>query len=103
MRGAMKDRGSRRAWVAAAELLQADGGVHAAVHGIVIKPARRDGLGLRIKLHRLLAIRTKVAKLGAARAGEAEVGNRHRDRQVEADLADTDALLERAGHGAGLG
>src|SRR5207253_10084627 len=55
-----------------------------------------DRLHLRVERHRLLAVGAEIAELRAARAGEAEVGNRHRNRHVDADLADVHLALEFA-------
>ncbi|AEK62597.1 hypothetical protein CFU_2770 [Collimonas fungivorans Ter331] len=60
------------------------------------KPARGHGLGLGPELHRLLAVGAEVAQLGSARTGKAEISHRHRDRHIDADLADIDLVLELA-------
>src|SRR5688572_12544902 len=75
-------------------LLQADGRVDAVRDGAVVEPALGDGLGLRIEQDDLLAVRAQVAELGGARAGEREQRHRHRDRHIDADLADVDVFLE---------
>jgi hypothetical protein len=62
----------------------------------VVEPARGHRLHLRVELHRLLAVGAEVAQLRAARAGEAEVGHRHRDGHVDADLSHVDLVLELA-------
>ena len=84
-------------------LLQAYRGIHRTAHRRIVKPARRNGLGLGVELHHLLAVGAEVAELGAARTGETEVGNRNRDRHVDPNLADVDLVLELACHGAALG
>src|SRR5579864_243118 len=83
-------------------LAQADRRVDAVVHGRIIEPARRDGLGLRVELHDLLAIRAEIAELRSARTREAEERHRHRNRNVDADLAHVDIALELARRRAAL-
>src|SRR5580658_3204212 len=41
---------------------EADGRVHSRGDGGIVEPARRDGLGLRVELHRLLAVRPEIAE-----------------------------------------
>src|SRR6202521_2475534 len=84
-------------------LFQADGGVYPACGGLVVKPPCRDRLGLGIELHHLLTIGSETAQLGPTRASETEEGHRHRDRHVDADLADVDLILELARRGTALG
>src|SRR5690606_29450284 len=57
-------------------LLEVDGGIDRSADLIFIEPALDDGLGLRIELHHLLAVRAQIAELRAARAGEGEHGDR---------------------------
>lgn len=80
-----------------------DGGVDAIIHAVVVEPATGDGLGLSIELHDLLAVRTQIAKFGAARTGEAEERDRYRDRNVDADLAHIDFVLEFSRRRTALG
>src|SRR5580658_8970800 len=82
---------------------QADGRVYSSGDGGIVEPARRDGLRLRVELHRLLAVGTEIAELGAARSREAEKRHRHGNGHVDADLADVDLRLELPGRGTALG
>src|SRR5262249_52998094 len=85
-----------------AVLLQRDGRVHTVVDRGVAEPARRHRLRLRIKLDDLLAIRTQVTQFRASGTGKAEVGNGHRNGDIDADLAYIDFALELASGGAAL-
>src|SRR5450830_1630356 len=82
---------------------QIDGGVHTMVHTVVVEPATGDRLGLSVELHHLLAVRTEITELGTARTGEAEERYWHRNRDIDADLADIDFALELARRCAALG
>src|SRR5690606_26081051 len=84
-------------------LLQGDGGVDRSGLFIIIKPARGNGLGLGVEQDDLLAVRTQVAQLGAARATEGEQRYRHRNRHVDPDLTHIDVFLEAAGNATGAG
>src|SRR5580698_5794862 len=82
---------------------QADGRVYPGRDAPVLEPARGDGLGLRVELHGLLAVGAQIAELRAARAGEAEEGDGHGNRYVDAHLPHVDLVLELARDGSALG
>src|ERR1700722_1646669 len=91
------------AWtLPSADLLQADGGVHAAGTDAVVEPARGHGLGLGVELHHLFAVGPEIPELGAARSGKAEDGHGHRNRYIDAHLPDVDLALKAAGDRAAL-
>src|SRR6202789_4414080 len=83
-------------------LFKADGRVHASGRVAVLEPSTRNGLGLGVKLHRLLAIGTQIAELGAARSRKAEEGHGHRYGHVDPDLAHIDLALKFARDGSAL-
>src|SRR3954471_24984429 len=58
------------------------------------RPARRHGLGLGVKAHRIRSVLIEIAEAGALPAAERVVGERHGDCEVHADHADLDALSE---------
>src|SRR3954471_791958 len=60
------------------------------------RPARGDGLGLGVEPDRVRAVLVEVAEAGALPAAEGVVGDRHRDRHVDADHADIDLRCEVA-------
>src|SRR5580658_10977535 len=91
-----------RAARADATSLEADGGVHSAGRAAILEPARGDGLGLRVELHRLFAIGPEIAEFGAARSGEAENRHGHRNRHIDPHLPHVDFVLEFARDGAAL-
>src|SRR3546814_9954787 len=59
--------------------------------GRAVGPARRDLLVLGPEAHALHAVLIDVAETRALPAAEGVVGDRHRDRHVDADHADVDA------------
>src|SRR5690606_42079699 len=59
-------------------------------------PARRDGFRLRPEMHRLLAVGSEVPQLGGTGPGKAEPGDAHRNRDIDTDLTDVDAVLDVA-------
>ncbi len=61
------------------------------------RPARGDGLGLGPELDRIGAVLVEVTEGGGLPAAEGMIGQRHRDRHVDADHADIDARGEVAG------
>src|SRR5580692_3627598 len=60
------------------------------------RPARGHRLGLGIEADRIRAVLIEVAEAGAFPAAEGVVGERHRDREIDADHADLDAVGEIA-------
>src|SRR5215207_8472932 len=54
------------------------------------RPARGHGLGLGVEAHRVGPMLVEVAEAGALPAAEGVVGDRHRDRHVDAHHADVD-------------
>src|SRR5208337_1576723 len=60
------------------------------------RPARGHCLGARVKADRVRAVLVEVAEAGALPAAEGVIGDRHRDRHVDADHADLDAAGEVA-------
>src|SRR3981189_182394 len=54
------------------------------------RPARSDGLGLGVEADRIRTMLVEVAEAGLLPASEGVIGNRHRDRHVNADHADID-------------
>ena len=59
-------------------------------------PALGDGLAAGEEVHAVGAVHAVVAKRGALPAAEAVVGDRHRQRHVDADHADLDVVAEVA-------
>src|ERR1700676_2652876 len=53
-------------------------------------PARRHGLGLGVEADRIRAVLVEIAEAGLLPAAEGVIGDRHRDRHVDADHADID-------------
>src|ERR1700738_5496828 len=53
-------------------------------------PARGDGLGLGIEADRIRAVLVEIAEAGFLPAAKRVIGDRHRDRHVDADHADID-------------
>src|SRR5450432_2743883 len=53
-------------------------------------PARGDGLGLGIEADRIRAVLVEIAEAGFLPAAERVIGDRHRNRHVDADHADID-------------
>src|SRR5262249_3438981 len=51
-------------------------------------PARRHGLGLGVEADRIRSVLVEVAEAGALPAAERVIGERHRNREVDADHAD---------------
>src|SRR6185437_4253950 len=66
--------------------------VDTAVAGV--QPAGGDGFGAGVKMHTFHAVSVAVAEQRGLPAAEAEIGHRHRDGHVDADL---DLVLEPAG------
>src|SRR5260370_26630299 len=60
------------------------------------RPARGDGLGLGVEADRIRAVLVEIAKAGLLPATESVIGDRHRDRHVDADHADIDLGREIA-------
>src|SRR6266702_7494465 len=54
------------------------------------RPARGDGLGLGVEADRIRAVLVEIAEAGLLPAAEGVIGDRHRDRHIEADHADID-------------
>src|SRR5437763_4890212 len=54
------------------------------------RPARGHRLGLGVEADRIRAMLVEIAEAGLLPAAEGVVGNRHRDRHVDADHADID-------------
>src|SRR4029078_10365778 len=65
-----------------------------------IRPARGDDLGPRVELEALGAVHVEVAEQAVLPAAEAVVGDRHRDRHVDADHPRVDLELELPGGSA---
>src|ERR1700691_2385698 len=61
------------------------------------RPTRRHGLGLGIEADRIRSVLIEIAKAGLLPATEGVIGDRHRDRHVDADHADIDLGGEIAG------
>src|SRR5690606_4364280 len=59
-------------------------------------PTSRDSFGLCPELNGLFAVRAQVAQFGRTRTSKAEPGYRHRDRDIDTDLAYVDTVLEVA-------
>src|SRR6266436_9656573 len=59
-------------------------------------PARGHRLEARVEAHALGAVHRHIAEQGALPAAKAVEGHRHRDRHVDADHADLDAVGEFA-------
>src|SRR5258708_17982496 len=59
-------------------------------------PARGDGLGLGVEADRIRAVLVEIAETGLLPAAEGVIGDRHRDRHVDADHADIDLGREVA-------
>src|SRR6267154_3815948 len=55
------------------------------------RPARGDGLGLGVEADRIRTMLVEIAEAGLLPAAERIIGDRHRDRHVDADHADIDA------------
>src|SRR6202162_3222421 len=53
-------------------------------------PARGHRLGLGVEADRIRAVLVEIAEAGLLPAAEGVVGDRHRDRHVDADHADID-------------
>src|SRR3954470_11202612 len=60
------------------------------------RPARGDGLGLGVEADRIRTVLVEIAEAGLLPAAEGVVGDRHRDRHVNADHADLDLGREVA-------
>src|SRR5260370_26645663 len=60
------------------------------------RPARGDGLGLGVAADRIRAVLVEVTKAGLLPAAAGVIGDRHRDRHVDADHADFDPGREIA-------
>src|SRR5210317_2071183 len=82
------------------QLLQCYGSIHLAGTCIVLRPTRGYGFSLGVELNHLLAIRSQVTQFRPSRSGETEKWQRHRDRQINADLADIDFVLKFSGGSA---
>src|SRR3984893_9895270 len=54
------------------------------------RPARGDGLGLGVEADRIRAVLVEIAEAGLLPATEGVIGDRHRNRHVDADHADID-------------
>src|SRR3954453_18624770 len=54
------------------------------------RPARGDGLGLGVEADRIRTVLVEIAEDGLLPAAEGVVGDRHRDRHVDADHTDLD-------------
>src|SRR4051812_16573200 len=61
------------------------------------RPARGHGLELGVEAHAFHAVDAVVAEHRGLPAAEAVIGDRHRDRHVDADHADLDVAGEGAG------
>src|SRR5690606_1836813 len=61
------------------------------------RPSLGHDLGTGVEAHTIHSVLVEVAEARALPAAEAVVGHRHRDRYVDADHADLDALGEHAG------
>src|SRR5260370_15395655 len=61
------------------------------------RPARGDRLGLGVEADRIRAVLVEIAEAGLLPAAEGVIGDRHRDRHVDADHADIDLGREVAG------
>src|SRR5438552_9043959 len=61
-----------------------------------VRPAGGDDLAAGVELDPLRPVHVQVAEEGGLPAAEAVVGDRHRDRHVDADHADVDVELELA-------
>src|SRR5204863_8195331 len=59
-------------------------------------PARGDRLGLGVEADRIRAVLVEIAEAGLLPAAEGVIGDRHRDRHVDADHADIDLGSEVA-------
>lgn len=59
-------------------------------------PQRRDGLRLGVEVQPLLPVEVQVAQEAGPGSGEAEHGQRNRNRHVDADLAHIDFVDELA-------
>src|SRR4051812_19682258 len=70
--------------------------VHVSGIGRLFGPARRDHLRARVEPHALGAVDAVVAEQRVLPAAERVEGERHRDRDVDADHPDLDAALEVA-------
>src|SRR6266849_560430 len=60
------------------------------------RPARGDRLGLGVEADRIRAVLVEIAEAGLLPAAEGVIGDRHRDRHVDADHADIDLGREVA-------
>src|SRR3954451_6956789 len=60
------------------------------------RPARGHGFGLGVEAHRVRSVLVEIAEAGALPASERIVGDRHRDRHVDAHHADIDFRREIA-------